>query len=780
MSTDIKQPGTNGSAPRSGQGKDSSLHEYLAILQQGRLVILITASVVFVATALFTFLTKPVYESTALVIVDSKGQKSPMPFLDFAGGSATKITNELETLKSYSLADGVARALVVKARLDEGVRAPIQVIKTEPDDDANKSIASTPLIIERLKKVVEFTPVRESDIIRITAHSNNAVEAALIANTYARVYSDRNMAQSRVKSRAVREFLQSQLESKHAVLDSTERSLQGYMQTSGMVSLDMEADKVVKQLSELEAGRDALEVEITTGQKTLSSYKQELAKQEPNVARAIGESNDAYIRLLQDQLAKLEVQRDVVIAQNPELQGQKIYSQKLDEIDAQIAMLKKNLQKRTEAYLQSVIPGSNTNAPGQPGTTAFLAQVKQKIIEQQIALDGLTAKKAAMAVVLVEYEKQFNQIPAKSMELARLQRARLSSEKLYLLVQEKFNEAAITETSEMGYITIMDPAIVPIKPVSPKVLQNLILGLLMGLFLGVGIVFVRARLDNSINTPEDLKKAGFVPLSTISLIPEGNTNGKSVRFAGVPDHRFAPSLITQHNPFSPIAESYRHLRTNVQYAQLDKPLKNILVTSSNPQEGKTTTVANLAITFAQMEQKVLLVDADMRRPQLHRIFGVQREPGLTDYLVGKRGLDDVVDEHVLDNLDVMYCGTVPPNPAEVLGSRAMKEFIKEMGKIYDVILFDSPPLLAVTDAAVLAAEVDAVILVVSAGKTDLGVIERSAEILKGIGRVAMGVVLNNFDLRKAYVGDRTKYGGYGYYRSTNGEQKHRKSKKTQV
>jgi capsular exopolysaccharide synthesis family protein len=314
------------------------------------------------------------------------------------------------------------------------------------------------------------------------------------------------------------------------------------------------------------------------------------------------------------------------------------------------------------------------------------------------------------------------------------------------------------------------------KPVSPKMLQNLILGFLMGLFLGVGIVFVRARLDDSINTPEDLKKAGFVPLSTISFIREGSTNGKSVRFAGVPDHRFHPSLITKHNPFSPIAESYRHLRTNVQYAQLDKPLKNILVTSSNPQEGKTTTVANLGITFAQMEQKVLLVDADMRKPQLHKIFGVQREPGLTDYLIGKRGFEDVLDEQVLDNLDVVYCGTIPPNPAEVLGSKAMKEFIKDMGKIYDVILFDSPPLLAVTDAAVLAAEVDAVILVVSAGKTDLGVIERSAEILKGIGRVAMGVVLNNFDVHKAYVGDRSKYGGYGYYRSTNGMERHRRKK----
>lgn len=775
MSAEIKHPGVNGAAPRSGSSRESSLHEYLAILQRGRFIILVITAIVFVATALYTFLTKPIYESSALVLVDSKGRTGPMPFLDFTGSTGTKITNELEALKSYSLADGVTKALVAKSRLDDDMRTPIQIIQSE-DDESGGPIAPDRVIIDRLKKAIAFSPIRESDIIRITAQSTSPGEAALIANTYASVYSDRNLAQSRVKSRAVREFLQSQLQTRHSVLDSTERALQGYMQSSGMVSLDMDADRVVKQLSDLEAARDALDVDITSGEKTLNSYKEELAKQEPNVARAIGESNDAYIRLLQDQLAKLEVQRDVVIAQNPDLQGQKIYSQKLDEIDAQIVVLKKTLQQRTEAYLHSVVPGSNANSPGQPGTTAFLAEVKQKIIEQQISLDGLKARKAAMAIVLAEYERQFNQIPEKSMELARLQRARLSSEKLYLLVQEKFNEAAITETSEMGYITIMDPAVVPVKPVSPKMLQNLILGLLMGAFLGVGVVFIRARLDTTVNTPEDLKKAGFVPLSTISLIPEGATNGELQKGGSVVDHILHPSLVTHHNPFSPIAESYRHLRTNVQYAQLDKPLKNILITSSNPQEGKTTTAANLAIAIAQMDQRVLLVDADMRKPQVHRVFGVEREPGLTDYLIRREAFDDIVDKNVLENLDVVYCGKIPPNPAEVLGSKVMKEFIREMGKIYDVVLFDSPPLLAVTDAAVLAAEADAVILVVSAGTTDLGAIERSAEILKGIGRVAMGVVLNNFDLRKAYMGDRNKYGGYGYYRPTNGRHLSRKNR----
>ncbi len=290
-----------------------------------------------------------------------------------------------------------------------------------------------------------------------------------------------------MKSRIVREFLQSQMSSKHQQLDNSERTLQSYMTRSGVVSLDAETERVVKQLSQLEATRDALGVEIAAAQKTLSSLKAELAVQEPNVAKAMGESNDAYIKLLQSQIARLEVQRDLIVAQNTQETSVQVgmTADKLGDLDRQVAQLKKTLRSRTESFLGSVVPeGKDQN--GSQGSAGVLGLFKQKIIEQQIELDGLAAKKEALDNVIVDYEQQFNQIPQKSIELAKLQRSRLSSEKLYLLVEEKFNEAAITETSELGSVNVIDPAVAPHEPISPRPLVNMALATILGLGAGVG------------------------------------------------------------------------------------------------------------------------------------------------------------------------------------------------------------------------------------------------------------------------------------------------------
>jgi tyrosine-protein kinase Etk/Wzc len=322
----------------------------------------------------------------------------------------------------------------------------------------------------------------------------------------------------------------------------------------------------------------------------------------------------------------------------------------------------------------------------------------------------------------------------------------------------------------------MDPATIPEIPVSPKVVMNLSLGLLVGLGLGIAVVFVIAYTNLRVRTPEDLKKYGFIPLTSIARIVT-NGSGNGLLKDGKP---FDIHLVAYHNPFSPIAESFRHLRTNVQYAQLDKPLKTILVTSPNPKEGKSTIAANLAITFAQTEQRVLLVDADMRRPTVHSLFGLKKDPGLTDLLFGSATLEDVTWQGVLDNLWIINAGTTPPNPAEILGSIKMKEFIKTVRLAYDVVIFDSPPVLAVTDAAVLATAVDGTLLVVSSDQTHVQALGRATEVLKGIGNTAVGVVLNNFDIRKAYGGyyGSSRYGnyGYGYYYSTDGEKKKKKKK----
>jgi len=742
-----------------------SPQEYLITLLHGKWIILATTIIVTGLVAIYTFRATPVYEASSLVMINTQTKDGSLPLFDPSGtAAANRITNELEILKSQSTAQNVAAVLRSKKFLDEKKGEIIPILAPKKQDTPKDTIASVEEVRERLFNAVEFMPIRETDVIKITTKSNNPKEAALIANTYTEVYTTRNLNTSRLRSKAVREFLQSQLQSKKDVLDTSEKDLQNYMRSSGVVSLDAEGNKVVAQLSQLEAQRDGIEVDISTKQKTVLSYKEELARLEPGSAKEMGEGSDSYIRLLQEQIAKLEVQRDIVVAQNPELVGQDIYSDKLREIDQQIAVLKRNLQARTQQFLGSIMPGTRMTGEG---TASFLAEAKQKIIEQQIELQGLQARKTALDGVIRESEKQFNQLPKKSMEFAKLQRSRLSNEKLYLLVEEKFNETAIQEKSQFGYVDVIDPAVVPISPVSPRVTLNLVVGFLLGLGLGAGIVIIRASMDASIRTPEDLKRHGFFPLSSIRKMDEEITKiEQDVKTRKVPclfDHH----LITYYRPMAPISESYRHLRTNIQFLNTDTQVRCFAVTSANPEEGKTTTVCNLSVSLAQAEKKVLLVNADLRRSRVQHLFGLKNDKGLSDFLAGSVGLTEVLHRQVLPNLDIINSGSIPHNPSEILGSKKMKEFIRLMKEKYDIILFDTPPLLAVTDAAALATETDGVIIVASAGITKAVDLKMVAEFLMSINVNILGVVLNNFDINNASSRYSSGY-QYGYYSYESG------------
>ncbi len=678
-----------------------------------------------------------------------------MMFFDPVGMSLVKnINNELEILKSRPLAEAVAKKLLDLKFADEEHTIPLEIIYDYNEDARVPVLASVERVTDRILKSVQFSPIKDSDLIKITAKSTLPEEAALIANTYAHAYYEKNLRTSRTRTRAAREFLEEQVKLKQKALAEAEQRLQQFMEQKGIVMLDEEATKMIDQLSQLEALLDATRIEKQSLAKSLQSYQKQLAKIEPTVAKSIGEANDPYIKLLQEELAKLEVQRDVVIARNPNLTDKELYDETLQEIDTQINSLRKKLEARTREYLQSLGAGTSQD----PGYS--LVQIKQNILEKQIELQALEAKEKAIQEVTRQYRNQFEKLPQKSIAYARLQRARLSAEKLYLLVQEKYNEAAIAEQSQFGYIEIVNPAIVPNEPVSPKTKSNLILGALIGLGLGVGLVFLLEYLNNTIKTPEDLRKTGFTPLTIIPIMENEIKRAKNKRKPLLNnDKNLDYHLVSYLDPRSVVSESYRRLRTNIQFARLDKPIKSLVVSSPGPSEGKTTTVANLAITLAQMDKKVLLIDTDMRRPSLHRLLKFKKEPGLTNFLFGKAKLEDTIQKTWMDNLDFIPSGKIPPNPSEILSSAQMVEFLKEAQEVYDLVIFDSPPILAVTDAAILSTFVDGLILVVSAGSTRLDAFRESIEVIESVKGKILGVVLNNFDHQKAYGGY------YGYYRS---------------
>ncbi|MCJ7497412.1 MAG: CpsD/CapB family tyrosine-protein kinase [candidate division Zixibacteria bacterium] len=243
--------------------------------------------------------------------------------------------------------------------------------------------------------------------------------------------------------------------------------------------------------------------------------------------------------------------------------------------------------------------------------------------------------------------------------------------------------------------------------------------------------------------------------------------------------RIASNLVTHFEPKSPISEAYRTFRTNLQFARLDSPLRTILVTSSGPGEGKSTTVANLAITMAQMGTKTLLIDSDLRRPVLHSIFSLQRNPGLTNYLAGNVPLVEIIQSTPIENLSLLTCGVLPPNPSELLGSKKMKMLLEELKEKYEMILFDSPPVIAVTDAAVLSTLLDGVVLIASSGHTSREALVRATTLLQNVNGRLIGGVLNKIKVESVY-GSYNYYYYYHYYGGAKQKRKKRTGEEVKV
>ncbi len=344
--------------------------------------------------------------------------------------------------------------------------------------------------------------------------------------------------------------------------------------------------------------------------------------------------------------------------------------------------------------------------------------------------------------------------------LARLTRDRELNEKLYLMLNDKYEESRITEAGKSAGVQIVDVAKPPVDPVRPKKKLNILLGILFGLAVGVGIAFFIEVLDDTVKTGDDIERMGLTLLGTIPLVHTEQIirrlKKQGKQFTDADLHRVEAKMITRFSPKSPVSEAYRSLRTNIQFADIDHPKHVLLMTSTTSKEGKSTTAINLAITLAQAGSRVLLVDSDLRRPSLHNFFSMDRTYGLTNVLIGSLAFDDVIKPTEVDKFDIITAGDIPPNPAELVASERMRNFIEEARSRYDLVILDSPPVVAVTDAAVLATRVDGTILVVSSGTVNRKEVSRALALLKNVRAGILGVVLNGLDIKRIY-------GSYYYY-----------------
>jgi non-specific protein-tyrosine kinase len=358
-----------------------------------------------------------------------------------------------------------------------------------------------------------------------------------------------------------------------------------------------------------------------------------------------------------------------------------------------------------------------------------VADVRKKIDDTQKALSPLGNASDARNANEPEFVRT---------ERARLQMELSTVQAQYYVLLQSAQSTRLAAARYSDAVTVSSPADLPRSPVSPRTSQDALLGLVVGMMLGAGIAFLIEYLDDSLKTSEDVTRV--LQLSTL---------GNVARF---PKSSQSP-LVTMDAPRAPYAEAYRNLRTNLQFSLLVDSAAAVVLSSAEPGEGKTTTVANLAVVMAQTGKRVILVDTDLRRPTLHQMFRLPAEPGLTDLFLNNQTLDQVIRETTVPGLHLLACGKLPPNPAELLASAWMDRLILALKERYDIVLFDSPPILPVTDAVLLASKTKHLLWVISAGKTRTDALRRAREALAQVDAKVVGIVLNRI----------TSGGGYGYY-----------------
>jgi len=751
-------------ALQESQSQDLDISGYLRAFFKGKWIIL-TVFVASLLISIFIAYSQPdVYESTTTLILRNPSSSASVIVSFTTDKDAEDRGNEIQILKSRTLSEEVAYELVQAVYQNPNTRADtLEIIK-----DENGNIAPIDVIATRVRNGVDVKLAKGSTFMEVSFRAKNPSEAALVSRTIVKVYEDRKKKSASKAATALRVFLQEQLEQKRGKLLDSEERLQRYMEEQRVVAIGEESNRMIERYSDALAKVDEAEVMLNALTASLNAYKQEMTSLEPKLANAaVQASTENYTKLFQQIIAQKQVERDKILS-DPNQDNQNVQLQ-LQQFDKEIDIYKQKLQAEFE---QQVKDGyANIQYP------EYYQEVAKKKLATELEIIGIQSRLTAYKKLAEEYDKAFLKTPAKNIEFARLQRNAQTYQELYNLLEKRYQEALISEEQTPSGIEVVDLAVPEYNPVAPKRGVTITFGVIIGLLLGVGIVLLIHGLDQSIHTPEQAEKLGTL-LATIPVIEtfdenlraKASTNVKVIEGPETESRKIASHLVTHFDPKSSVSEAYRALRTSLLFSRVSTveadgtKLGSLFgITSSAPKEGKSTTISNLAITVAQGGQKVLLIDCDLRRPVLHAVFGYNKEPGITNYLVGRATIDDIIRTSPIRNLDIITSGTIPPNPSELIGSVRMKEFLAEMQKRYDLILIDTPPVIAVTDAQIVSTLVDGMIIVISSGVTQTELAKRSKDLVMKVGGKVVGLVLNNFDIYNTYGSYYKYYRYYNYY-----------------
>ena len=721
------------------------LRDYLRVIQRHRWTVITVFAIIVITVVIHAFTATPIYESTTRLIIDKENPNvvSIQEVMAIDASGTDYYQTQYKIIESRTVAREVIRRLHLdkseeffpkpKDDLISNLKRSIQetiafwkdsitsLLRTG-DESIPKTLEgfepNSPLVDDFISKI-EVSPIRNSRLVDVNFQAKDPVLAATIVNTLANAYIDQNLE---IKLRAVQDavkWLHNRIQEEGNKVEKAEQALLRYKEKHSIVtdfSSDVEnitAQKLAQlntQVVEVESER----VEAET------RYKQAMAlSNTPDMVDSIPEVLNNELIL---QIKSMEVELYKRMSELSKRYGQK--HPQMVAIESEL----KTLNKRKTQEVNRVINSLKN--------------------EYRVIL----AKENSLKAALAKQKKDSLELNQKAIEYGVLRREAESARHMYELLIKRFKETSLTEDMKTGNIRIIDRAEVPEDPVKPKKKLNVFLAIILGLFTGIGLAFFFEYLDNTIKTPEDVKQHLNIPY--LGLIPLFSTENK-----GILKDDTSRELVTVNYPRSTASESYRGIRTSILFSSAETVPQVILITGVGPQEGKTITTANLAVTMAQADSKIVILDCDMRRANVHKVFGTANDHGISNLLVGNSNMREAIHHTRIPNLDVIPCGPIPPNPSELLGSTRMKTLLNSLRKHYAHILIDSPPSIAVTDAVVLSKSVDGVILVIRAGYTAKEIIKSGIAQFGAVGTHILGAVLNGVDMSR----DRYHYQYYYYY-----------------
>lgn len=713
--------------------KTNKFIDYVGLIRNNLKIVIIISSVIFIATTIYAIIAPNIYTSNvSLKISAPKGNILAGQIGDLQNFGNTSndryIANEIETIFNSTILNEVAAALIDSFKVEKNIDDFSLIFSTSYFQTKGTSIKTANRIARDLISSVTIKQKGSLDFIEITSESQSPYEAALIANVFAKKYQEFNLLENRRQITIVKEFLSGLLKEKQQQLYQVEEAIREYQLKKGGVQLDMQAQMLISKLGEFESQKNVAKVNMSISKEKLNQLKSELEKRDPSVSAFLtNRSSEPYLQKLQEEIASLETQRDVALASSKTARSNESI---VTEYNSKIKALKDKLEKSLSEYRNQILSSSPDE----------IRSLSQKIFEEEINYQAFSASNNSLSNVLNSYESQFNRLPSSTLDFARLERQRLTEEKMYNILNGKFQEAQLNEQATPGNVFVLNKAYPPGNPSKPNRIMIIIMGLFLGFGFAFGFVYLRNYFDKTIKTPEDIEA---INVNVLAWIPKFSSEDIS----GLKN----PELIVAQKPDSIPSEAFRTIRTRLQFSHISKGAKIIMITSSAPGDGKTTVSVNLAASFAQANKKTVIVDADLRKPRIHSVFTDSRDSeGSLDYLFGQTQYEKIINKSEVRNLDFITVGSIPSNPSEILGSPAFKSFVDKLRSDYEIIFFDAPPIMAVSDPEILARFVDVCLLVVSANTSEIDWVRESVDLLKQEHINFAGVLLNNFNYQSGY------------------------------